>query len=153
MDVCVERIVSLMAEKKCTNKALADYIGVQPSLICDWKSGRATSCHKYIVEISQFFGVSTDYILGNTPIRTGSKWDALIEQYQLCEDDKQVLVNRLLGIARADADSEVYCQRVDVEEDMSMVLELVSMFDKLSIVGKSRLIAIAADELDKLKTK
>ena len=153
MDVCIERIFSLMEEKQCTNKEFANFIGVTPSLVCDWKSGRATSCHKYIVPISKFFGVSTDYILGKTPIRTGSKWDALIEQYQLCEDDKQDLVNRLLGLTRTDADSEIYCQRSEVEEDMTMLLELVSMFDKLTIVGKSRLIAIAADELDKLKVK
>ena len=153
MDICLERILALMEEKQCTNKEFANYIGVTPSLICDWKTGRSTSCHKYIVEISRFFGVSADYILGKTPIRTGSKWDALIEQYQLCEDDKQSLVNRLLGLTRADADSEVYCQRAEVEEDMSMLLELVSMFDKLSIIGKSRLISIAADELDKIKVK
>ena len=153
MDICVERIMGLIEEKQCTNKALADYIGVKPSLICDWKSGRATSCHKYIVPISKFFGVSADYILGKTPIRTGSKWDALIEQYQLCDDDKQELVNRLLGLTRTDADSEIYCQRTDVEEDMTMLLELISMFEQLTIVGKSRVISIAADELDKMKVK
>ena len=153
MDICVERIMSLIAEKKCTNKALAEYIGIQPSLISDWKNGNSTSYHKYITSISEYFDVSTEYVLGKTPIRSGNKWDALIEQYQLCEDDKQDLVNRLLGITRADGDSDVYCKRAESEEDMSMVLELISMFERLTIVGKSRLIAIAADELDKLKVK
>lgn len=152
MDICVERIVSLLTEKKCTNKALADYLEIPPSLISDWKNGKANSYHKYIAGISQYFGVSADYVLGRTPIRSGSKWDELIKQYQLCDDDKLDLVDRLLGISRQGIDNSMYCTKLAVEEDMSMLLELIAMFDRLSLVGKSRIIAIAADELDKIKT-
>ena len=152
MDICVERIVSLIAETKCTNKALAEFVGFPPSLISDWKKGTANSYHKYIVGISEYFGVSADYLLGRTPIRSGSKWDELIKQYQLCDDDKLELVDRLLGITRNNGDSEMYCTKVEIEEDMSMVIELISMFEQLTLVGKSRIIATVADELDKIKT-
>ena len=151
MDICVERIVSLLMENKCTNKALAEFLDIPPSLISDWKNGKANSYHKYIAEISDYFGVSADYVLGRTPIRRGTKWDELVKQYQLCDDEKLDLVDRLLGITRHTNDSTLYCTRLAVEEDMTMILELISMFDKLSLIGKSRIIAIAADELDKIK--
>jgi transcriptional regulator with XRE-family HTH domain len=141
----------LLSEKGYTNKNLAEYLGIPSTVISDWKRG-STSYLKYVAELSDYFDVSADYILGRTPIRVGSKWDELVKQYQLCEDNKQSLINRLLGITQTDPDSEMYYQRVEVEEDMSMLLELVSMFDQLTLIGKSRLIAIAADELDKIKT-
>lgn len=152
MDKCVERIITLLAEKGVSNKEFATYLKIPPSLISDWKNGKITSYQKYIVEISDYFGVSADYILCRTPIRSGSKWDELVKQYQLCDDDKLDLVDRLLGITRHTDDSMMYCTKVEVEEDMSMVVELVSMFEQLSLIGKSRIIAIAADELDKIKT-
>lgn len=151
MDKCVERIVTLLAEKGISNKDFAAYLKIPPSLISDWKKGNITSYQKYIAEISDYFGVSADYILCRTPIRSGSKWDELIKQYQLCDDDKLDLVDRLLGITRNTDDGQMYCTKVEVEEDMSMVMELVSMFEQLTLIGKSRIIAIAADELDKIK--
>lgn len=152
MDKCVERITSLILEKGYTNRSLADHLDIPPSLISDWKSGKSNSYFKYIAEMSDFFGVSADYLLGRTPVRAGVKWDDLIKQYQLCESDKQSLVDRLLGITHIDCDNSIYCSRAEVEEDMSMIVELVSMFDELNIVGKSRIISMVADELDKIKT-
>lgn len=151
MDICVERIVQLLSENGVSNKVFAEYLSIQPSMISDWKSGKTTSYNKYIGGISEFFGVSADYILGRTPIRTGTKWDELIKQYQLCDEDKLQLVDRLLGLTRERQDPTAYCHRSEAEEDMSTILELVSMFDKLSLVGKSRVIAVAADEMDKIK--
>jgi transcriptional regulator with XRE-family HTH domain len=151
MDICVKRIVELLSERGVSNKVFAEYLSIQPSMISDWKSGKTNSYNKYIGDISEFFGVSADYILGRTPIRSGSKWDELIMQYSLCDDDKLPLVDRLLGLTRSELDGSSYCHRVDEEEDMSTILELVSMFDKLSLIGKSRVIAVAADELDKIK--
>jgi transcriptional regulator with XRE-family HTH domain len=151
MDKCVERIAILLSEKGDTNKNLAEHLGIPATVISDWKRG-STSYLKYIAEMSDYFGVSADFLLCRTPIRSGAKWDELIKQYQLCDDDKQLLVDRLLGISRQGVDKSVYCTKVEIEEDMSMVVELISMFEQLSLIGKSRVIAIAADELDKIKT-
>ena len=151
MDKCVERIVLLLSENGFTNKSLAEYLGIPSSTISDWKSGKSDSYNKYIGGISEYFGVSADFVLGRTPIRSGTKWDELVKQYQLCDDDKLELVDRLLGITRHTDDGMMYCAKSEVEEDMTMILELVSMFDELSLIGKSRIIAIAADEMDKIK--
>ena len=149
MDICVERIVNLLAEKGIKNSELTDYLGINATAVSEWKNGKMSSYRKYIAEISDFFEVSADYILGKTHLRNGVVWDDLVKQYQLCDPDKQELVNRLLSIRYSSENGQVEFVKLQDEEDMSMIMELLSMFDKLSIVGKSRVIATAADELDK----
>lgn len=152
MDICVERIVGLLEERGLKNTDLTEHLGLKPTAVSEWKSGKMSSYQKYIVDISDFFDVSADYILGRTPLRNGVVWDDLVKQYQLCDPDKQALVDRLLGITHSTEDGSVRSVKLADEEDMTMVLELLSMFDKLNLVGKSRVIAAAADELDKKKT-
>ncbi len=65
----IDRIVMLLNEKGVEQKALAEYLGVHPQVITEWKGGRKKSYMKYIDKIAAFFEVSTDYILGNDPIK------------------------------------------------------------------------------------
>lgn len=55
----------LMEEKKVTQKALADAIGVSQGNISDWKSGRSSPSSDVLAKIAQFFNVPMNYILGN----------------------------------------------------------------------------------------
>ena len=55
----------LMEEKKVTQKALADAIGVSQGNISDWKSGRSSPSSDVLAKIAQFLNVPMDYILGN----------------------------------------------------------------------------------------
>ena len=41
----------------------------QRNLITEWKSGRSKSFMKYIPQIAEFYGVSADWILGNSDVR------------------------------------------------------------------------------------
>lgn len=152
MDICLERIIGLLNEKGLKNTDLTSYLGISASAISDWKSGKVQSYQKYIAEISEFFGVSADYILGRTPMHNGVQWDDLIRQYQLCEPDKQQLVDRLLGITHNVDNGKVVSVRLKEEEDMTSIIQLLEIFDALDLVGKSRVIAAAADVLDKKKT-
>lgn len=58
------RIKSLLKEQGKTQKELTDYIGIEKSVFSDWKKGKSKSYKKYIAEIAEFFGVSTDSLLG-----------------------------------------------------------------------------------------
>jgi len=62
----------LLNEKGVEQKALAEYLGVHPQVITEWKGGRKKSYMRYIDKIAAFFEVSTDYILGNDPIKNRS---------------------------------------------------------------------------------
>lgn len=152
MDKCVERIVRLLEERGLSNKDLTNYLGISYTAVSDWKSGKVTSYRKYISKIADFFDVSADYILGRTPLRKGVIWNDFVKQYQLCDPDKQALVDRLLGITHPTENGTAHSVKPTDEQNITMTMELLSMFDKLNLVGKSRVIAAAADEIDKNKT-
>ena len=59
----LDKILSLLNERG-VEQALADYLGVNKQVITDWKSGKSKSYIKYIGKISQYFGVSSDYLQG-----------------------------------------------------------------------------------------
>lgn len=65
----IDRIINLLKEKGAEQKDLAEYLGVHPQLITEWKAGRTKSYKKYIDKIADFFNVSTDYLLGKDEIK------------------------------------------------------------------------------------
>lgn len=63
-----ERIIYLLNLQGKEQKDLASHLNVGEQTISDWKSQKTESYKKYIVEIAEFFGCSTDYIYGKTDI-------------------------------------------------------------------------------------
>ena len=43
---------------------MADYLGISPNVITNWKNGSNRSYRKYIKQIAKFYGVSEGYLLG-----------------------------------------------------------------------------------------
>lgn len=63
MDQMLERIIALIGPKRGASKELADYLGIHPNVITNWKNGRNKSYIRYLPEISEYFNVTTDYLL------------------------------------------------------------------------------------------
>ena len=61
--VC-DTIKSLRETAGLSQSALAKRLGVTRSSVNDWEMGRSIPTAQYIVELSQLFHVSTDYLLG-----------------------------------------------------------------------------------------
>ena len=64
MDIYIERIKPLFKNSGLSNIQLEKVIGLPRSIIYDWDNGRSKSYKKYADKIAQYFGISTDYILG-----------------------------------------------------------------------------------------
>lgn len=62
----LHRIFELMDAAGINQTQMAKYIGVSQGNIGDWKSGRSSPKSDALVKIADFFGVSTDYLLGRT---------------------------------------------------------------------------------------
>ena len=63
MDAVLDRIFETMKARGKKNKELAEYLGLSPQRVTDWKSGRIASYSKHVDKIAAFLGVSTDYLL------------------------------------------------------------------------------------------
>lgn len=61
-----DRLKELRKRNKISQKALATEIGFSQQAIAKWENDTATPSPEVIVQLSKFFGVSTDYLLGNT---------------------------------------------------------------------------------------
>ncbi len=62
----LHRILELLNKNGNSQKALTDFLGLSKNTFTNWKSGNNNSYKKYISEIAEFFGVSTDYLLCKT---------------------------------------------------------------------------------------
>lgn len=73
MDITLERILSLIPKKENGDyqhgalKAFANSIGLRSgNLISDWVKGRSESYKNYIYEVSAKYGVSVEWLRGET---------------------------------------------------------------------------------------
>ncbi|MBR3163547.1 MAG: helix-turn-helix transcriptional regulator [Clostridia bacterium] len=72
-----ERLVYLRKDIfKLTQEEFAKKIGYTRSAVSAWEIGRNEPSNDDIVKLADFFGVSTDYLLGKSDIRNPEKIDA-----------------------------------------------------------------------------
>lgn len=61
-----ERIVKLRRAKKMTQEQLADALGISRAALSHYEKGRREPDFQIVTKVAEFFGVSSDYILGLT---------------------------------------------------------------------------------------
>lgn len=59
-----DRIKSLREQKGLTQSMLARKIGITRSSVNAWEMGVSTPSTQYLIDLSELFNVSTDYLLG-----------------------------------------------------------------------------------------
>lgn len=60
MDI-LDRIIMLLGQRE--QRELTEYLGLKSAAFSEWKSGKSKSYRKYLIEISDFFDVSIDYLV------------------------------------------------------------------------------------------
>ena len=66
-----ERIKNLRLERGYDQKELGTLLNVNASSISNWETNRRSPDLKTLVQIADFFGVTTDYLLCRTDLKTG----------------------------------------------------------------------------------
>jgi len=61
-----KRIKLLRTEKEVTQKELADFLGLTPKMISFYEKGERFPPHDIISKLSDYFNVTTDYLLCKT---------------------------------------------------------------------------------------
>ena len=64
MKIFSERLKELRAESKLSAKELGKKIGVSDAAVINWENNVNDIKGEYIVRLAEFFGVSSDYLLG-----------------------------------------------------------------------------------------
>lgn len=116
MDITLERILSLIPKKENgdfqhgAKKEFAQNIGLKSgNLISDWINGRSESYTGYLYEISAKYGVSVEWLRGETNEKSPSK-DGLMDSFtyaahgysgRLTEADKATILKMMETLAAA----------------------------------------------------
>ncbi|MGI5896095.1 MAG: helix-turn-helix domain-containing protein [Oscillospiraceae bacterium] len=70
----------LLHQKNVTPYRVSKETGISTATLSDWKKGRSTPKMDKMQKIADYFGVSVDYLLGNTNAKnTSSKDEAFIQ--------------------------------------------------------------------------
>lgn len=69
MNTFIERLNALSKEKKVPRKELCNYLGIGINQIKRWEDSGAIPNQGILIAISVYFGVTVDYLLGNTDNR------------------------------------------------------------------------------------
>lgn len=71
----MNRIKQLRNEKNINQDVLAKLLGLEIAGISKLETGRVPLKDEYIVKLAEYFGVSTDYLLGKSDIRNPENKD------------------------------------------------------------------------------
>lgn len=69
----MNRIKELRNEKEINQDVLAKLLGLEIAGISKLETGRVPLKDEYIIKLADYFGVSTDYLLGKSDIRNPEK--------------------------------------------------------------------------------
>ena len=98
MDI-LDRISLLLGNRE--QKELTNYLGLKSAAFSEWKSGKSKSYRKYLIEISEFFGVSIDYLVYGKEaesIFSNSSEEQHIKKYRILDEYGKEIVNAILDI-------------------------------------------------------
>ena len=71
-----QRLKELRKLRGISQVALSNELGLSQQAIGKWETGRSTPDPAMLARIAAFFDVSTDYLLGRTPVSDTSGWKA-----------------------------------------------------------------------------
>ncbi|MDY3987761.1 MAG: helix-turn-helix domain-containing protein [Massilioclostridium sp.] len=65
MDKLLRNILHEKNSRRITDRDFQKDLGLYSSAVSEWKNGKSKSYQKHLAKIANYFGVSTDYLLGN----------------------------------------------------------------------------------------
>ena len=66
MEKTLSNILSLIGSKKGAQRRFTEALGLCPSVVGDWKSGKSKSYARRLPQIAEYFGISVDALLDGT---------------------------------------------------------------------------------------
>lgn len=127
MDQTLERIVTLIGPKRGASKELAEYLGVHPNVITNWKNGRNKSYTRYLPEIAKYFNISMDFLLYG-------------------EDHPQNIVENADHSAVSQQNSGNLNINLEGNDLQGLEADLIHVFRSLDLKGKAAVLTTASDE-------
>lgn len=97
-----DRIFDLLDRQKMEQKSFAAEIGVKESVVTDWRRGKSNSYNRYVVQIAQVLGTTSEYLLtGKTQSSPPQKRDRLPEVWYMLTDAQRARAEEFMRFLQA----------------------------------------------------
>ena len=102
----LQKIIDLLKEKGLSQKALTDYLGLQKGAFTAWKNGTSSSYLKYIPQISEFLGVTSDSLIRDTTDDEDAQMMEYLEQLRT-RPEMRMMFKLAQGATKEDVEKAV----------------------------------------------
>lgn len=97
-----DRIFDLLDRRKMEQKTFAAEIGVKESVVTDWRRRKSNSYTRYLVQIAQVLGVTSEYLLtGKTQSSPPQKRDRLPDVWYMLTDAQRARAEEFMRFLQA----------------------------------------------------
>lgn len=97
-----DRIFDLLDRRKMEQKTFAAQIGVKESVVTDWRRGKSNSYNRYLVQIAQVLGTTSEYLLtGKTQSSPPQKRDRLPDVWYMLTDAQRARAEEFMRFLQA----------------------------------------------------
>lgn len=103
----------LRTKHRLSQKEIGDIVGVTSQAVSKWENGIAEPDNDSLLKLSNYFNVSTDYLLGkNNEENQSIKYDndlekALFSKGKELNDEEKIVVINLMDLIKKDTDKKL----------------------------------------------
>ena len=123
-----EKILNLRTEYGYSQETLAEKLNVSRQAVSKWESGTTLPETDKVITLSNFFGVSTDYLLkDNIPINSQDSLDRIVLKFLGSAKDMDNISNELVEIMRDGIiDNEEKIKMASIIETLDTISQIIS---------------------------
>ena len=93
----MNRLLELRTEKNLSQRAVAKSLYISQGTYNNWENGRTQPSIEQLIVLSKFFGVSVDYLIGNSDdyqfMRVASNYKKEEEMNLLLQQGRRILIH------------------------------------------------------------
>lgn len=92
----MDRVESILKEKRLTQKELAEDLGLRRPTLSDWKKNGAVPAGDICIRIADYLGVSVEWLVTGKEAALSSEDRTLLKQWQVLSEEQKDTIRTLL---------------------------------------------------------
>ena len=92
----MDRVESILKEKRLTQKELAEDLGLRRPTLSDWKKNGAVPAGDICIRIADYLGVSVEWLVTGKEAALSSEERTLLKQWQILSEEQKDTIRTLL---------------------------------------------------------
>lgn len=92
----MDRVESILKEKRLTQKELAEDLGLRRPTLSDWKKNGAVPAGDICIRIADYLGVSVEWLVTGKEAALSSEERTLLKQWQVLSEEQKDTIRTLL---------------------------------------------------------